>query len=95
MVRRTAVDAAAGTGDAGLRPLFEEALTVTDAWVRWKAVRALGELGVGPSRDAVAALRSDPTSRCGSRSSGSCAPADGPHGRDRVLVTPAPVRCPT
>ncbi len=60
VVRRTAVDAAAGTGDAGLRPFFEEALTVTDAWVRWKAVRALGELGLGGSRDAVAALRGDP-----------------------------------
>ncbi len=60
VVRRTAVDAAAGTGDAGLRPFFEEALTVADAWVRWKAVRALGELGLEASRDAVAALRADP-----------------------------------
>jgi HEAT repeat protein len=60
VVRRTAVDAAAGTGDAGLRRFFEEALQIGDAWVRWKAVRALGELGLGGSRDAVAALRADP-----------------------------------
>ncbi|MDQ3781565.1 MAG: HEAT repeat domain-containing protein, partial [Actinomycetota bacterium] len=57
VVRRTAIDAAAGTGDNGLRPLFEQALSAKDAWVRWKAVRALGELGLGPSKDVVAALR--------------------------------------
>ena len=60
MVRRTAVDAAAGTGDEGLRPFFETVLGVADAWVRWKAVRAIGELGVAPSRGAIAALRQDP-----------------------------------
>ena len=60
VVRRTAVDAAAGTGDEGLRPFFETVLGVADAWVRWKAVRAIGELGVAPSRGAIAALRQDP-----------------------------------
>ncbi len=60
VVRRTAIDAAAGTGDDGMRPLFEAALTATDPWARWKAVRALGELGVGPSREAVEARRTDP-----------------------------------
>jgi len=59
VVRRTAIDAAAGTGDEGLRPLFERALAANDAWVRWKAVRALSELGVDPSRDAIAAHRDD------------------------------------
>jgi len=49
----------AGTGDEGLRPLFERALAANDAWVRWKAVRALSELGVDPSRDAIAAHRDD------------------------------------
>ena len=60
VVRRTAIDAAAGTGDEAMRPLFETALAATDPWVRWKAVRALGELGVGPSQAAVEARRADP-----------------------------------
>ncbi|MBA2338647.1 MAG: NifU N-terminal domain-containing protein [Acidimicrobiia bacterium] len=60
VVRRTAIDAAAGTGDDGLRPLFERALSAKDAWVRWKAVRAIDELGLGPSREAIANLQEDP-----------------------------------
>lgn len=60
VVRRTAIDAAAGTADPGLRPLLERALSAKDAWVRWKAVRALGELGLGMSRDAVAEMQEDP-----------------------------------
>jgi len=60
IVRRSAVDAAADLGDEELRPLFELALRNDDAWIRWKAVRAIGDLGVGGSRDAVAALADDP-----------------------------------
>lgn len=60
IVRRTAVDAAADADDQQLRSLFELALSSPDAWVRWKAIRAIGALGVGSSRDAVTALEDDP-----------------------------------
>jgi hypothetical protein len=64
IVRRAATDAAADaaadTGDDGLRDLFEAALHSDDAWIRWKAVRALGDLGLGSSRTAVKALAEDP-----------------------------------
>jgi hypothetical protein len=58
-VRRTAVDAAAGTGEEHFRTLFETALRDDDPWIRWKAVRSLGELGLASSRAAVAALEDD------------------------------------
>jgi hypothetical protein len=58
-VRRTAVDAAADTGEEHFRGLFESALQDDDAWIRWKAVRSLGELGLASSRGAVAALADD------------------------------------
>lgn len=58
-VRRTAVDAAADTGEQHFRSLFETALQDEDPWIRWKAVRSLGELGLEPSRDVVTALESD------------------------------------
>ena len=60
LVRRTAVDAAADREDEAFRPLFESALADTDPWTRWKAVRALAELGLASSRDSVAALADDP-----------------------------------
>jgi hypothetical protein len=60
IVRRAAIDAAADVGDPGLRGLFEDALSNDDAWIRWKAVRALADLGLGTSRDAVRALADDP-----------------------------------
>jgi hypothetical protein len=60
IVRRAAIDAAADHGDEAARDLFETALSSGDAWIRWKAVRALGELGIGPSRDTVTALADDP-----------------------------------
>jgi hypothetical protein len=63
LVRRTAVDAAADTEDPALRPLFEQAANVDDPWIRWKAVRALGDIGVGPSRALVASLAADPDFR--------------------------------
>ena len=51
MVRRTAVDAAADLEDDEYRPLFETALTDADPWTRWRAVRAIADLGAGPSRE--------------------------------------------
>lgn len=60
LVRRTAVDAAADTEDESLRNVFESALGDADPWTRWKAVRALAELGVGPSRDVIERIIDDP-----------------------------------
>lgn len=62
-VRRAAVDAAAGAGRGELRPLLEDALGDADAWVRWKALRGLAQLGAGPSADAVRPLWDDPDFR--------------------------------
>jgi hypothetical protein len=59
-VRRTAIDAAAGAGEEHFRGLFETALADDDPWIRWKATRSLGELGLGSSRTVVAALGDDP-----------------------------------
>jgi hypothetical protein len=63
IVRRTAVDAAADTEDPGLRPFFEEALDDGDAWIRWRAARALGALGGDASLRSLEALRADPEFR--------------------------------
>lgn len=60
LVRRTAVDAAADTDDARFRSLFEASLTDDDSWIRWKAVRSLGDLGLGESRPQVESLTEDP-----------------------------------
>jgi hypothetical protein len=62
-VRRSVVDAVAGTGRQELRPLLEEALDDVDAWVRWKALRGIAELGPAPSRAAVEARVADPDFR--------------------------------
>jgi HEAT repeat protein len=53
----------ADTGREGLRPVLETALADADPWVRWKALRGLVELGVAPSREAVAACSVDPDFR--------------------------------
>ena len=58
-VRRTTVDAAANTGDEELRDFLEAALRADDSWVRWRAARALGDLGAGSSRSAIEALADD------------------------------------
>jgi hypothetical protein len=58
-VRRTTVDAAADTGAEELRDLLESVLSSDDAWVRWRAVRALGALGSVASRPAIEALAAD------------------------------------
>jgi hypothetical protein len=53
MVRRAAVDAAADLEDADFCPLFEEAAFDADAWVRWRAVKAIGALGPGTSEETL------------------------------------------
>jgi hypothetical protein len=62
-VRRAAVDAVVDAGRPELRALLETALADTDAWVRWKALRGLAQLGAGPSQAPVAALADDPDFR--------------------------------
>ena len=62
-VRRAAVDAMVDAGRDELRPLLESALQDSDAWVRWKALRGLAELGPVPSRAAIAAKADDPDFR--------------------------------
>lgn len=62
-VRRSVVDALAGTGRQELRPLLEAALDDIDAWIRWKALRGIAELGPAPSRAAVEARKADPDFR--------------------------------
>jgi hypothetical protein len=58
-VRRATLDAMVDAGRPALRALFERVLADADAWTRWKALRGLADLGVGPSREAVAALATD------------------------------------
>ncbi|HEV2760023.1 MAG TPA: NifU N-terminal domain-containing protein [Acidimicrobiales bacterium] len=62
-VRRAAVDAMVDAGRDGLRPLLESALGDADAWVRWKALRGLAELGPAPSRAAITEKADDPDFR--------------------------------
>lgn len=62
-VRRATVDAVVDAGRDELRPLLEAALDDADAWVRWKALRGLVELGAGPSREAIAPKADDPDFR--------------------------------
>jgi len=63
MVRRAVVDAMADSERPDLRPLLEHALRDPDAWTRWKAIRALVEIGIEPSRHVVAVLEADPDFR--------------------------------
>ncbi len=58
-VRRAAVDAVVDAGREDLRPLLETALADADAWVRWKALRGLSELGAEPSRAPIEDLAGD------------------------------------
>lgn len=62
-VRRATVDAMVDAGRQELRPLLEAALNDADAWVRWKALRGLVELGPAPSRTAIVAKAEDPDFR--------------------------------
>ena len=59
IVRRAAVDAAADVESEDYRPLFEQALDDDDAWTRWRAVRAIAEIGIGPSRDRLVLSAAD------------------------------------
>ena len=58
-VRRATVDAMVDAQRSDLRPLLERALSDTDAWTRWKALRGLADLGVEPSQAAVLSLADD------------------------------------
>ncbi len=58
-VRRSVVDTVSDASRAELRPLLEQALDDTDAWIRWRALRGIAALGVAPSRAAVQALAAD------------------------------------
>jgi hypothetical protein len=62
-VRRTVVDAAASAGHAATRTLLERATTDPDAWVRWKALHGLVDLGIGSSHHVLDALADDPDFR--------------------------------
>jgi hypothetical protein len=59
MVRRSVIDVVVGAGREALRPLPEQALDDSDAWVRWKGLRGIAALGVEASRPAVEARASD------------------------------------
>lgn len=63
LVRRTAIDAAADREERGLRDLFHASLDDADPWIRWRAVRALADIDIGPSRLQIAALSDDPEFR--------------------------------
>jgi HEAT repeats len=53
-VRRTALDVAGDTGEEAYRGEFERfAATDPDPWSRWRAVRAIGDLGADPSREVL------------------------------------------
>jgi hypothetical protein len=58
-VRRTAVDAAADREEEAFRPLFEEAIFDRDPWIRWRAVRALDDIGPQPSLDQIVLAAAD------------------------------------
>lgn len=62
-VRRAAVDAVVDAGREELRSLLESALNDPVAWIRWKALRGLVDLGPGPSREAIVAVADDPDFR--------------------------------
>ncbi len=62
-VRRATADAMVDVNRQELRPLLERALGDTDAWVRWKSLRGLAELGVASSRAMITGLSDDPDFR--------------------------------
>ena len=59
IVRRSVVDVVVGADREALRPLLEQALDDSDAWIRWKALRGIAALGVDASRRAVEIRASD------------------------------------
>jgi len=62
-VRRAVADAMVDVDRQALRPLLEAALADTDAWVRWKVLRGLAQLGAASSRKAIMACSDDPDFR--------------------------------
>jgi hypothetical protein len=58
-VRRATVDAMVDAHRTDLRAVLERALTDPDAWIRWKSLHGLVELGIEPSRHAVTDLTQD------------------------------------
>ena len=58
-VRRTALDAAADREDNMFRPLFEEAIFDSDPWIRWRAVRAISDIGIDPSEEQIILATAD------------------------------------
>ncbi len=62
-VRWATADAMVDVNRQELRPLLETALADTDAWVRWKALRGLAELGAASSREVITDLADDPDFR--------------------------------
>ena len=63
MVRRSVIDVVVGAGHQALRPLLEQALDDSDAWVRWKALRGIAALGTEASRGVVETRTADPDFR--------------------------------
>ncbi len=60
LVRRTALDVAGDTVDEEFRPAFDKAaVNDPDAWSRWRAVKAIGAIGVGPSRSVIESALDD------------------------------------
>ncbi len=62
-VRRATADAMVDVNRERLRPLLESALADNDAWVRWKSLRGLAELGAASSREVITDLSDDPDFR--------------------------------
>ena len=60
VVRRTAIDAAGDAESEMYREILGRALGDSDAWTRWRAVRALADIGIDQSDDAVRRLVTDP-----------------------------------
>ena len=59
IVRRAALDAAGDLEDEAFRPLFEEAIFDDDSWIRWRAVRAISDIGIGPSEEQIVLATAD------------------------------------
>lgn len=59
VVRRTAIDAAGDLESEDYRPLFEEAVFDRDPWIRWRAVRAIGDIGMDTSEEQIVLATAD------------------------------------
>jgi hypothetical protein len=59
IVRRAAIDAAADREEEAFRPLFEEAIFDRDPWIRWRAVRAVADIGAEASLDQIVLAAAD------------------------------------